>query len=273
MTEIGVEDAGKRDNVSRMKALLAAGFTFIALSVAAVGAPPETRAERLRSTPITVYPTFDARGTGLVTRFNAFATEQDALVVSYADAFKGSFRVGGVGVTRGQVWIYVSGDASLAQRHRRNVDGARGVVYVPTDVRKTNVRRTAEQVAEEAQALGVPLIVGLDDRDTGSLANVADIARSGDVLTICASSRLKGTVESYRAHVGKVIRAAREANPRIKVELAFVAGSDAGAGPKLIEMAAASVDLADRIGVYCDNTPESLANLGELVAALRPAGA
>ncbi|MCX6953192.1 MAG: hypothetical protein NTV51_13650 [Verrucomicrobia bacterium] len=253
-----------------MKAILVAGFTFLALTVTALGAAPGTRAEKLRSTPLTVYPTFDARGTGLVARFNAFATAEDALVVSYTDAFKGAFRVSQVGVTRGQVWVHVPGEASLGQRYRKNVEGARGVVYVPTDARKTDVRRAAEQVAEEAQALGVPLIVGLDDRDTGSLTNVADIARSGDVITICASSRLKGSVESYRAHVGKVIRAAREANPRIKVELAFVAGSDAGAGPKLIELATASVDLADRIAVYCDNTPESLANLGELVAALRP---
>jgi len=255
-----------------MKAFLAAGFTFIALTVTAMGATSESRVEKLRSIPITVYPTFDVQGTGVVARFNAFATEQDALVVSYTDAFKGAFRVNQLGVARGQVWVYVAGDASLAQRYRKNVEGARGVVYVPTDARKTNLRRAAEQVADEAKALGMPLIVGLDDRDTGSLANVADIARSGDVITICASSRLKGGVESYRTHVGKVIRAAREANPRIKIELAFVAGSDVGAGTKLVELATASIDLADRVAVYCDNTPESLANLGELVAALRPPG-
>lgn len=253
-----------------MKALIVTLTVAIAALTAA--AAPEIRTEKLRSLPVTIYPNFDAQGTALVPLFNKLAKADDALVVSYVDAFKGAFRVADLGVTQGQVWIYVAGDVSLGQRYRKNIVGAHGIVFVPTNARKTDVRRAAEQVADEAKSLGVPLTVGLDDRDTASLATVADVARSGDAITICASSRLQGSTEAYRAQVGKVIRAAREANPRIKVELAVIAGRDPGARAKLLEMAGAAADLADRLAVYCENDPESLGSVDALVGLLRPQG-
>lgn len=248
------------------------GLVTVCFTALAFGAPvfPAVAAEKLRTVPITIYPNFDARDAAVVTIFNGFARTEDALVVSYRDAFKGAFRVAELGVRRGQVWVYVPRTASLGQTYRENVDGVRGLVFVPDDAKGTNLRYAAEQLADEAKTLGVPLIVGLDDRDTGSLANVAEIARSGDVITICASSRLHGSAAAYRTHIERVVRAAREANPTIKVELAVVATMEKNDRAPMLALLTGAVDLADRIAIYCDANAESLASLKALLAALRP---
>jgi len=245
------------------------------ITALAVGAPvpPTGSVEKIRGTPVTIYPNFDVRGTSLVAIFNGFAREDDALVVSHQDAFKGAFRVANLGVTRGQVWIYVPWAASLAQTYRKQVEGARGLVYVPGHATKTNLRYVAGQLAEEAKALRVPLIVGLDDRDTWTLANVADIARSGDVITICASRALRGSAEAFRAQIEKIVRVAREANPAIKVELALIATRAKAERTPMLKLAAGNVDLADRLAIYCDQDAESLEGLQVLLAGLRPEGA
>lgn len=252
-----------------MKAILSFALACLATVAHAETLSPEARTAKLRATPVTVYPRFDARGSALVTRFNTSARADDALVVSHVDALKSAFRVADLGLKRGQVWVYVAGAPSLGQTYREQVEGIGGVVYVPDDARKTDLRYTASMVAQEAQSLRVPLIVGLDDRDMASLGNVDDIARNGDVLLICASSRLKGAAAAYRSHLERVIAAAREANPRIKIELGFVADRDPATARKLIELALATIDLGDRVAVFCENTPESLANLDALLAAMR----
>lgn len=253
-----------------MKHLLAPVMVFF--TALAFGAPvsPSVSAEKLHTAPITVYPNFDARDAAVVTIFNGFARADDALVVSYRDAFKGSFRVADVGVTRGQVWVYVPRAASLGQTYRKNVEGARGVVFVPDNAKKTDLRYLTGQLADEAKTLGVPLIVGLDDRDTATLDNVAEIARQGNVLTICASSRLHGTAAAYRTHVERVVRTAREVNPAIKVELAIVATMEKADRAPMLALVAGAADLADRIAIYCDASAESLESLKALVTTLRP---
>jgi hypothetical protein len=205
--------------------------------------------------------------------FNGFAREDDALVVSYVDAFKGSFRVANLGVTRGQVWIYVSAAANLGQTYRKNIEGARGIVYVPGKGMGANRRYVAGQLAEEARALGLPLIVGLNERDTWSLANVAEITRSGDVITICASRELRGPHPAFRTHVEKIIRVARDTNPAIKIELALIAMRSKAERAPMLKHAVDNIDLADRIAIYCDQDAESLESLKALLAGLRPEGA
>lgn len=260
-----------------MKYCMAAVMMFFTGPVWSGPISPSVRTEKIRATPVTIYPGFDVRDAAFVACFNRFARTDDALVISHMEAFKGSFRVADLGVARGQVWVQVDREANLGQSLRKNVEGARGIVFIPDRdqvvSKHSNVRRTASQLAEEAKALGVPLIVGLDDRDTWSLANVADIARSGDVLTICASSRLHGSVAEYRAHIEKVIRAAREENPRIKVELAFIATMAVEDRARMFDLAVANIDLADRLAIYCDNNQESLESLTALLARLRPDGA
>jgi hypothetical protein len=61
----------------------------------ACGAPvtPSTTAEKIRITPVTIYPNCDVRGTSIVAIFNGFAKENDALVITQQEAFKGTFRV------------------------------------------------------------------------------------------------------------------------------------------------------------------------------------
>lgn len=256
-----------------MKPFLGAVMVFFTALAFGAPASPSVSAEKLHTAPITIYPNFDARDTAVVTIFNGFARADDALVVSYRDAFKGAFRVADVGVTRGQVWVYVPRAASLGQTYRKNVDGARGVVFVPDEAKRTNLRYVAEQLADEAKTLGVPLIVGLDDRDTATLDNVAEIARNADVITICASSRLHGTAAGYRTHVARVVRTVREVNPAIKVELAIIATMDKSDRAPMLALVAGTADLADRIAIYCDPNAESLESLKALLAALRPDGA
>jgi hypothetical protein len=256
-----------------MNPLLKTVLIFLTALAFGAPAPLPVSAERLRATPLTIYPNFDVRGTAIVTIFNGFAREDDALVVSHLDAFKGGFRVAHVGVTRGQVWIHVPWAASLGQTFRQNVEGARGLVYVPSRATRTNLRLVAGQLADEAKALRVPLIVGLDDRDTWTLANVEEIARSGDVLTICASRELRGTAQSFRARVVRIIQVAREANPSIKVELGLIAPRAKEQRAPMLNLAAGSIDLADRLALYCDQDAESLESLKALLAGLRPSEA
>jgi hypothetical protein len=241
-------------------------FTALAVTSLAETMAPSGAAARLASLPLTIYPRFDVSAGDFAAVFNRVARPDDVLVVSFADARKLSFRVAKVGVTQGQVWVYVDRDVSLGQTYRDNIAGARGLVYVPSRPSGvSSLRYTTEQVADQAKALNLSLAVGLDDRDTRTLSNVADLARSGEVFTLCASSRLHDSV-------AKTIAAAREANPRIKIELAFIAPMDAAYCDHQLGLAEATADLADRLAIYCETSAESRANLDRMLARLRPLG-
>ena len=241
-------------------------------SAVAMTAAPIDRPERLRSVPVTVYPNFDPRGSSLVKTVNSFFSPDDAVVVSYTDAFKGSFRIAEVGVTRGQVWVYVAEAGSLAQTYRKNLEGVGGIVYVPALLRReTDARRVARDLADQAKVLGVPLVVGLNERALRSVTEITDVARSGAIFTVYASGHLTGSREAYRQHIEKVIRAARAENPQIKIELAIAATENPVARRHVLELISANIDLADRVAIYCDDSQDSVESLKALFHLLRPA--
>ena len=270
---IGVARAPRESIVMGVKAFFA--FLVMSLTGAAAAEPVSSavREEKSRAMPVTVYPNFIVRGTALLEQFNGFARADDALVVSYVDAFKVAARIADAGVTRGQVWVYTAIDASLGQTQRENLRGAGAIVFVP-DRRRTKdaPRRIAELLAEEARALGVPLVVGLERQDAGSLAAVADLARRGDVLLIDVTEWARGAGEKYRDKVNRFVRAAREENPKIRVELAFSATGTAAERKQAVACVTVNLDLADRVGVFCDGSAEARGTLAELIARLRPAG-
>ncbi len=241
--------------------------------VVATAAPeiPADRTERLRNVPVTVYPDFDPRGSSLVGVCNGLLRSDDALVVSYTDAFKGAFRIADVGVNRGQVWVYVAGVADLGQTYRKNLEGVGGIVYVPDRLgTKPDARRAAGELADQAKVLGVPLVVGLEERDLRSTAAVADVARSGAIFTIYANAHLAGPADAYRRHIEKTIRTARSENPQIKIELAIAATANPVARRHLLALVSANIDLADRVAIYCDDSQASLESLTALFGLLRP---
>ncbi len=250
--------------------LLALAVLF-ATGCFASAATPSASEEKVQALPLTIYPRFEVRDAGFVPTFNRFARPEDALVVASTDALKLNFRVASLGVSRGQVWIYEGQDISLGQTHRENIAGARGLVFIPSHLPSTpTLRGLATQVADQAKSLGLPLIVGLDERDLRTLSNVADLVRSADIFTICASSRLHDSPADYRAAVAKIIAAAREVNPRIRIELGFVAPMDAAFCAHQIELAVATADLADRLAIFCEASAESRASLDKMIARFRP---
>lgn len=242
-----------------------------ALALGAAGAELSP-AEKVFRTPVTIYPNFAVCDTSLVAIFNGFAREDDALVVSQVEAFKSNFRVANLGVTRGQLWIAVSAAAHLGQTYRKNIEGARGLVYVPAQGGRAAPRYAAGLLAEEAKSLRLPLIVGLDERDTWLLANVTEIAGNGDVITICASRELRGPTPEFRHYLARVIRVARETNPTIKVELALIARREKAERAQMLKHAVGNIDLADRLAIYCDRDEESLESLKALLVGLRSKG-
>lgn len=254
-----------------MKLRCCALFASLTLAGFAETIAPADGDAKLSALPLTLYPCFDVRDGDFATLFNRVARPDDALVVSLIDVSKLSYRVSNLGVTQGQVWIYVDRDVPLGQTYRENIAGARGLVYVPSHIpRMPTLRGVAQQVADGAGALGLSLAVGLDDRDTRSLSNISDIARSGEVLTICASSRLHDSPADYRAAIVKTIAAGREVNRRIKIELAFVAPIDPAFCDHQLGLAEATADLADRFAIYCEPSAESRANLERMLARFRP---
>lgn len=234
---------------------------------------PDEQLAKLRSIPITVYPDAELMGSPIVTIFNSFARSDDALVVSSIDAMKDGFRVSNLGVNQGGVWLVTRTPLDLTQRWRRQTAGVTGVVYIPDTASKRtrpDMRRDAVSLREEAHGLGVPLVVGLEQQDARSFRQLDDVVRSGDILTIYASNILRaGSGSAYRQYVERLVAAARETNPKIRVEIAVPVAATSTATAAVQAVLVNIADLADRVAIYCDDRPESLASLKQLAHSLR----
>ena len=130
-------------------------------------------------------------------------------------------------------------------------------------------RRVAKRMGRDAALLECGHLGGRADDQFLELV----ITRSGDVITICASRELRGPTPAFRTHVEKIIRAARDTNPAIKIELALIAMRSKAERAPMLKHAVDNIDLADRIAIYCDQDAESLESLKALLAGLRPEGA
>ncbi|PTX95664.1 hypothetical protein DB354_09630 [Opitutus sp. ER46] len=225
------------------------------------------RREKLRNLPVTVYPDFYVGESPFVKQLNDLTRPGDAVVVSHLDALKGSFRVADVGLKQADVWVHVANDTLISER-QRNLAGAKAVVFVPGRYHD-GVRREAQMMREDTQHLGIPLVVGLEYPDTRVLAHVGEIARYGDVITVYARSELSSGRVAFREYVERVVRAAKEANPNIKVEVAVAAARTREATLAVYGALLDSADLADRVAIYCNDTPEAATSLAELMHALR----
>src|SRR5262245_39428790 len=94
------------------------------------GSPMEDEArryERLQTVPITLYPEVDLKESHYPAFVNERARPGDAIVISQVDALKTSFRISQLGIDRGDIWVYVSGDHDLAQTGRSRIEGAKGI--------------------------------------------------------------------------------------------------------------------------------------------------
>lgn len=241
------------------------GFAFIGHAQETSGWYDARIAERLRSTPITLYVEADLKNSPLVPLINARARAEDAVVVSYVDALKESSRVDRLGVERGEVWLYVPGDLDLVHNARRNVDGLDGIVFVPDAAQlernRGSLSRQARRVAETARVLNVRMIAGLEPRSLRTRVNVDDLAKHASIFTIYDVQRLRRGQLEYRRTVAKIAADARSSNPDIDIEIAISTGADEQATRALVAVMFACADLADRIGIYVDDSPESRASL------------
>ncbi|MBL9206973.1 MAG: hypothetical protein JNN01_17920 [Opitutaceae bacterium] len=259
-----------------MKSLLFVGCA-LALSALAVQAEAPLnemqRLARLRSLPITLYPEVSLPDSTYPAFMNRHARPDDAVVLSHLDAFKGSARISQLGITRGQVWVHVTGDRDLTQKGRRNIEGASAILYVPSSPTSQGssdlVFIEVGGVARSAEILQCPLVVGLEPGDARTYIKVRDVAARGSTLTIYDNQKLRGGPQAYRKYVERLVKEARAANPSIRIEVAVSTGANETATRTILDTLAVCADLADRIGIYCDDTPESQRSLSTLYAQLR----
>lgn len=240
---------------------------MVVSSLAATDCNASARA-RVATMPITLYPEFDVVGTDLPRFLNRQARPGDALVISWREALRGSFTVAQVGLTKAAVWIYVPRDMDLSESGRRHVQGAGGIVYVPEapgDVGAPAVHA----VAQTAEALGCRLIVGLDHQQRGRILNLDALCRPAEILMIYENTLLRAGATAYRAYVARIVQAAREYRPDLKVEVAVATTRDSKSTTAVFDVLLACSDLADRIGVFCDDSAESNASLAQLFELLR----
>lgn len=243
-------------------------------SQAASSLPDQQRHRRLQAAPITLYPEADLAGSSLPGIFNAQARPDDAIVVSHVDALKQSARLSTLGIERGDIWVYVPREMDLTQAGRRNLEGARGILYVPSPGRGQALSAAeARRVSESAAILGCRMIVGLEPDLTRNLHNVAEISRDASILTIYDPQRMRRGGAEYRKYVERLVREARAVNPAIRIEVCIATGGDAAATRAAAGVLWTCADLVDRIGIYCNDSAESRASLGRLYAVLRGAPA
>lgn len=239
----------------------------VALSGIALAASPS--AEKLRQIPITVYPECELRESAVVPVFNALARADDVLVVSFTEAFKEAFRLADLGVTQGGVWIYTAQNASLNQTMRKNIEGVKGIVYVPDTYHDRHSPRQARSLHEEAKTMGLPLTVGVTFAGPTTFSGIAEMAPHGESLTIYANQVLRYGAKAYRKHVERAVAAARATNPKIKIEVAVAVAATPEANRQLLEVIRENLDVADRVGIFCDNSKASLEGLTQLVGGMR----
>ncbi len=250
--------------------LLVLSAVSVAAHAAAMSPADAQRYQRLHEAPITLYPESELTASPVPAFFNARARADDAIVVSYIDALKVSARISQLGIKNGEVWLYVPRELDLTQGGRRNTEGAKGIVYVPGDSRHSTLSRAAtERIADDAAALGCRMVVGLEPELARSLVNVSDLARHASVLTIYDNQRLRRGGAVYREYVERLVKEARSANPSIKIELCISTGRDDATTKAVAGVLWTCADLVDRIGIYCNDTPESQASLTQLYQVLR----
>lgn len=241
-------------------------------SQAAPSLPDQARYLRLQAAPITLYPEAELAQSSLPGIFNAQARADDAIVVSYVDALKVPARLSSLGIERGDIWVYIPREMDLTQNGRRNLEGAKGILYVPSPGRGQALSTAeARRIAESAAILGCRMIVGLEPDQTKNLRNIAEISRDAAVLTIYDHKRLQRGAAEYRKYVERLASEARAVNPAIKIEVCIATGGNADATKAAAGVLWACADLVDRIGIYCNNTAESRASLGKLYEVLRGA--
>lgn len=251
-------------------------LSLIAGLVASLGGAELSDAQRmakLQAMPVAVYPEFDVHDSPLVTLFNRCAREGDAVVVSYTDALKGDFRTANLGLQRGEVWIYVPGEVDLKHGHHKNFAGAKAVVFVPATRGRggmTMLGSGMRRMREDANGEGMRLVAGLEEADWRSNANAAEVARHAEVVTIYLPSRIRSGGKKYRQTLERVVREIRAANPAVQIELAIPTGATPAATQMLAGLAFANADLVDRLGIFCEDTPQSLASLERMLNVFRP---
>jgi hypothetical protein len=254
------------------RCFLSRSFLVLVLSgswlLAAPGAAElEGQRRRLGDLPITLYPDFVVQDSSLPAFVNSHARPQDAVVISWRDALKGSFRVPQLGITRGQVWVYVPHDMDLAQQGWRNLQGISGIVFVPEAGLVTAA--TVNGLVETASALKCTLIVGVESRRAIPLFNVPTLSRPAQVLTIYDNARLRDGAGSYRRYVDRMTAEARGVNPGIQIEVAVATARGAQATKAVYETLVACSEVADRVGIFCNSTTESDESLRLLFCMLR----
>lgn len=258
-----------------MKRLWVVGLLFCAgVAIGSEVTPDDLqRLAKISRLPISVYPDFSIRGTGLVPLLNEVARPDDALVVSHLDALKGDFRVRDLGSETAQIWIHLRGEAGIRDAHRRNFEHAKGVVFVPPPVGRGDfrfVRGVGARLRDDAHGAGMVFVMGLDEADHRLRANAGEMAAPADVVTIYLPKKMRAGPQEFRSTVQRIVADARAANPGVKVELALSTASTVESTRYIGGLAFANADLADRLAFYCQNTAESFDSLRLLFKVLRP---
>lgn len=253
--------------------LLVGLFALVAGGPALSAMEDMERMAKLARLPVTVYPDYDVRGSALVTWLNEKARPDDALVVSYTDALKVSARIADLRVTTPEVWVHVPAEVSIRDTHRRNFEGAKGVVFVPPALGRGDfrmVRSVSSRLREDAHATGMKFVMGMEESDLRLRANAAEMAREADIVTIYLPRKVQAGGKEFRALFERIVRDAREANPSVQVELALTTANSLEATRFIASLVFANADLADRLGFFCEDSPESLDSLRTLLTVLRP---
>lgn len=259
-----------------MKRLLCLWLPLLltALSAQETSTPPDLpRLARLRALPITLYPEVSLPRSTYPAFMNQHARPEDAIVLSYFDAFKSGARISKLGIQRGQVWIHVASDRDLTQGGLKYIEGASAILYVPAahplKGSKDTLMIDVGGLARSTATLKCPLIVGLEPGDARNFAKVREVAAHAAVLTIYDNQKQKGGPEAYRRYVERLVAEAKAVNPKILIEVAVSTGTSDAATTAASSLLYVCADLADRIGIYCDDTPESLTSLSRLYDMLR----
>ncbi len=234
----------------------------------------QAKIRKLSQTPFTLYPNAVVTDSNYPALFNRHARAGDALVVSYQDALKVSAQISDLGIQRGEVWIYVPHSLDLTQRGRRNVEGAHGIVFIPT-LTNRNVPTLATQalrLSEATTILGMKLIAGMEPNTPFRPREIADLAKCAEIFTLYEPRKLSRDLAQFHRHFERVVREARGANPAIKIELAISTGQNEEATRQLAGVLWHYADQIDRIGLYSDESRESVESLELLLKVLRPEG-
>lgn len=237
------------------------------------------RVARAATIPLTIFPEFSLENGGpILTIFNAFARQDDYLLVADVDALRDSFHIEKFRPKVGGLALYSRGVIGFKGSHQDLVAGLRGVYLIPGEISEPDffdksprtLLGSFREQRKRTDAAGLFLASGLNQADSRYGQRVQDVARHSSIFTIYAPQILTRDPVAYYNYFLETAQHARKANPQILIEFGVPTVESQAALQMVYELLLSASEHADRFAIYMQLTRESFETLIFLVDALRP---